>query len=152
MSPNVNILVAEDSPADIKIMQRAFQKTRLSHPIFFVRDGEEAIDFLMRKGKYSVPESSPRPDLILLDIKMPKATGTEVLRVIKAEQSLRKIPVTMLTTSGQSEDINDCYTLGANSYIVKPLDFDAFSRAIEAFCYYWTSVAVLPNGVGLGRE
>jgi len=152
MNPNVNILVAEDSLVDIKIMQRAFQKTRLPHPIFFVRDGEEAIDFLMRKGRYSDPDSSPRPDLILLDIKMPRATGTEVLRAIKNEPALRKIPVTMLTTSGQSEDINDCYNLGANSYIVKPLDFDAFSRAVEAFCFYWTSIAVLPNGVGLGRE
>lgn len=152
MVATVNILIAEDSPVDIKIMQRAFQKTRLSHPVFFVRDGEEAIDFLLQRGRYSDPNCSPHPGLILLDIKMPRATGIEVLRIVKNEPALRKIPVTMLTTSGQSEDINQCYDLGANSYIVKPLDFEAFSRAIEAFCTYWTSVAVLPDGMGLGRE
>ncbi len=152
MGTSINILIAEDSVADIKIMQRAFQKANIPHSTFFVRDGEEAIDFLTRKGKYSAPGSAPRPGLILLDIKMPKATGIEVLRVVKSEPALRRIPVTMLTTSAQTEDVEGCYQSGANSYIVKPLDFETFSRAIQTFCLYWTSVATLPNGAGLRKE
>jgi two-component system response regulator len=152
MSRNrVTILIAEDSPADIKIMERAFQEVKLLHPIFFVRDGEEAIDFLLRRGPYANPDSSPRPDLILLDIRMPKASGIEVLRIIKNTPNFHRIPVTMLTTSAQSQDINECYDLGASSYVVKPLDFNGFKQAIEAYCSYWTSVVTLPNGEGFER-
>lgn len=143
----VNILIAEDNPADIKILQRAFQRANLPYPLFFVRDGEETIDLLLRRGRYTDPSLSPCPALILLDIKMPKLSGIEVLRFIKNEPSLRRIPVTMLTSSAQLEDVTKCYEFGANSYIVKSLDFDSFVKAIQAFCDYWALLARLPGAV-----
>lgn len=128
------ILLVEDNPGDIRLTQEALKESELDVHLDVVSDGEQAVDFLLRKGKYG---SSPRPHIILLDLNLPKKNGIEVLREIKVHDSLKKIPIVVLTTSDADHDISKAYGLGANCYILKPVDFDDFARVIRLIEEFW---------------
>lgn len=131
------ILFVEDDAAHAEITMRNFKKNRISNRIIHLSDGQQALDYLMRQGEYADPESSPRPHLILLDLRLPKVDGLEILSKIKADDCLRYIPKVVLTTSDAEVDITKAYDYNVNSYLVKPLDFDKFSNLIQTFGFYW---------------
>lgn len=145
-SPSQPILLVEDSPEDYEATVRAFKRSGLKNPIFRCEDGDNALDFLHRRGRYENPEESPRPGVILLDLNLPGTDGREVLTEIKQDEELKQIPVIVLTTSNDARDVDSCYQAGANSYIQKPVDMDGFIRAIERLKGYWFEVVVLPQG------
>lgn len=145
-APSQPILLVEDSPEDFEATVRAFKRSGLKNPIFRCEDGENALDFLHRRGPYSDPEQSPRPSVILLDLNLPGTDGREVLSEIKQDERLKRIPVIVLTTSNDARDVESCYQAGANSYIQKPVDTEGFVRAIERLNGYWFEVVVLPHG------
>ena len=138
------ILLAEDDPGDQELTRRALEHSRIRNELYIVEDGEEALDYLFRRGKYENPTSSPKPDLMLLDLNMPKMDGKQLLKQMRADPTLRRIPVVALTTSRQESDIIRTYDLGANSYIVKPVDMDQFINAIKVLKDYWFQIVVLP--------
>jgi DNA-binding response OmpR family regulator len=131
------ILFIEDDPAHAEITMRNFKKNRISNKVIHLWDGQEALDYLFRHGKYTDPAVSPLPHLILLDLRLPKVDGLEVLEKIRAVDKLKCIPVVILTTSDTEADITRAYTYNVNSYLVKPMDYDKFSNLIEAFGFYW---------------
>jgi CheY-like chemotaxis protein len=139
------ILLVEDSPEDFETTERAFRRSGLKNPIFRCADGDEALDYLYRRGSYSDPLKAPRPGVILLDLNLPGTDGREVLSEIKNDPDLKQIPVIVLTTSKDDRDIEVCYRCGANSYIQKPVDLDGFMRAIERLNDYWFEVVILPR-------
>jgi CheY-like chemotaxis protein len=124
------VLMAEDDEHDILATKRAWKKHNITNPLFIVNDGEECLDFLHRRGKYGDPGTAPRPGILLLDIKMPKMDGLAVLKHIREDEELRRLPVIILTTSKAEEDRLNSYDLGANAYIVKPVGFEKFSEAV----------------------
>jgi two-component system response regulator len=136
---HVDILLAEDSPSDAEMTIRALRKRGLANNLIWVKDGREALDFLQQTGEFS-NRSSEIPKLILLDIKMPRVDGTEVLRYIMSDEKLCAVPVVMLTSSAEDRDIIESYKLGANSYIVKPVDPEDFDRAVSEVGLYWMLV------------
>jgi CheY-like chemotaxis protein len=140
----VTILLVEDNLQDIEITRRAFAKGRVHNDLMVVRDGEEALDYLYRRGKYRDPASSPRPGMILLDLNLPKIGGLEVLQRIKKDESLKAIPVIVLTVSQREQDIALSYHLGVNTYVQKPVEFDAFMRVVNTVHDYWILMATLP--------
>ena len=140
------ILLVEDSPEDFEATQRAFQKSGLKNPLLRCEDGDQALDYLHRRGQYADPAKSPRPGVILLDLNLPGTDGRQVLTEIKNNERLRDIPVVVLTTSADERDITACYRAGANSYIQKPVDIDGFMKAIERLNGYWFEVVILPKG------
>jgi CheY-like chemotaxis protein len=129
----IDILLVEDSQDDIELTLRAFKKNNLGNNIHIARDGAEALEFLKQVEK----REAPHPGLILLDLKLPKVDGIEVLKYIKSREILKRIPVVMLTTSKNDRDIKTCYDLGANSYIVKPISFKDFMETIKNIQLYW---------------
>lgn len=141
----LNILLVEDNESDIKITLRAFAKGALKTNIFVARDGVEAIEFLRNEGRYRDKERYPRPGAILLDIKMPKKDGFQVLKEVKSDPQLDFIPVIMLTSSRDEEDIVRSYRSGAASYIQKPIDYDNFIKVVDGFNYYWHIINKLPS-------
>lgn len=143
----VVILMAEDNPTDVMITQEGLASAKMSNPLFVVEDGVEALDFLRRRGKFA---DVPRPDLILLDLNMPKKGGMEVLNEIKQDENLKRIPVVILTTSKAEEDIVKAYGLHANCYISKPVDFDAFTKVIKSIQSFWFNVVTLPHEASYG--
>lgn len=138
---NIEILLVEDSPADILITREAFQDARLMNTIHVVEDGVKALEFLRREGTYA---SAPRPDLILLDLNLPRKNGREVLADIKEHDEFKAIPVIVLTTSNADEDILNAYNLHANCYVIKPVGFDNFLKAVQSIENFWFSIVVLP--------
>lgn len=132
----VDILLVEDNPTDAELTMRALRRGNLANHITWVKDGAEALDFIFRNGSYTdrPPEN---PKLILLDIKLPKVDGIEVLKQIKSDSHTRVIPVVMVTSSAEGRDITDSYELGANSYVVKPVDFEQFSETVSRAGFYW---------------
>ena len=138
------ILLAEDDPGAQELTRRALEQSRIRNELYIVEDGEEALNYLRRRGKYQDPASSPKPDLMLLDLNMPKMDGKQLLEQMRAAPNLRRIPVVALTTSKQENDIIRTYDLGANSYIVKPVDMDQFVNAIKVLKDYWFQIVVLP--------
>ena len=124
--------------------RRALEQSRIRNELYIVEDGKEALDYLFRRGKYENPASSPKPDLMLLDLNMPKMDGKQLLKQMRADPNLRRIPVVALTTSKQESDIIRTYDLGANSYIVKPVNMDQFINAIKVLKDYWFQIVVLP--------
>lgn len=140
----ITILLVEDNLQDIEITRRAFAKGRVRNDVMVVRDGEEALDYLYRRGKFQDPNASPRPGMILLDLNLPKVGGLEVLQQIKKDESLRKIPVIVLTVSQREQDIVRSYDLGVNTYIQKPVEFDNFMRVVNTIHNYWVLIATLP--------
>jgi CheY-like chemotaxis protein len=141
---SITILIADDDEEDRMLIQDALEESRLANDLRFVCDGEELSDYLYRRGKYADPRTSPRPGLILLDLNMPKKNGREALQEIKADPSLRTIPIVVLTTSKTEIDICQSYNLGANSYIAKPVTFEGLVEAIKTLGKYWLTVVELP--------
>jgi len=133
----IAILLVEDDPAHAEIVRRNFKGCRMANRLMHVEDGQEALDYLYRKGKFSDPEKSPRPGIILLDLRLPKVDGLEVLKIIKSDPGLDRIPVVILTTSAAEADMIKAYDSHANSYLVKPVDFPQFVALMESICYYW---------------
>ena len=138
------ILLAEDDRGDQELTRRALEEGKIHNDLHIVEDGEEALAYLFRRGKYQEPASSPRPDLLLLDLNLPRVDGREVLERIRADSKLRRMAVVVLTTSRQEEDILRSYELGCNSFITKPVDMDQFIRVIHALEEYWFQIVVLP--------
>jgi two-component system, response regulator len=135
--PAITILLVEDNPDHAELTLRALKRGMLLNRIHWVKDGAEALDYLYRRGAYRSAEQAPRPGLILLDMKLPKVDGHEVLRQIKADAGLKSIPVVMLTTSDRSDDVDLCYQAGANSFVTKPVSFHEFVKTIESVEIYW---------------
>ncbi len=131
------ILLVEDDQAHAEIVRRNLCEARVANRIMHVTDGQAALDYLYHQDAYSDPGSSPRPTLILLDLRLPKVDGMEVLRRIKDDEGLRTIPVVVLTTSAAEMDVSGCYNNGVCSYLVKPVDFEHFRELMEAFGFYW---------------
>jgi len=134
---NIEILFVEDSTDDAILTIRALSKSGFTNKLLHVVNGAEALDFLYCRGTYSTRDSSQHPKLILLDLKMPKVSGMQVLEKVKSDPKLKTIPVVMLTSSKEGPDIEKCFELGANSYIVKPVDSDNFFQAIKEIGLYW---------------
>ncbi|HZH98830.1 MAG TPA: response regulator [Fimbriimonadaceae bacterium] len=143
---NTTLLLADDDPDDRLLVKDALQESRLEADLRLVEDGEELMDYLHRRGKYAEPDSSPHPDLILLDLKMPRKSGHQVLEEIKGTPELKRIPVVVLTTSKAEEDIVRAYNSGANSFIVKPTTFGALTEAMKTLERYWFKLTALPPG------
>jgi CheY-like chemotaxis protein len=138
------VLLVEDNPDHAMLAMKAFKKGNLTAEVFWVKDGQEALDFLARHGQWAEPGAAPRPGLILLDIHLPKVNGHEVLRQIKNDPSLRTIPVVMLTTSAGPDDLAASYGLGANSYVTKPVSAKIFVDHLESLKLYWLFTNAAP--------
>ncbi len=138
------ILLVEDNPDHVLIIKRALELNNVLNEVRVVEDGQEALDYLYRRGRYADPEAAPRPGLILLDIKLPKVDGFEVLKQIKSDPMLKMIPIIMLTSSEQEADVVKSYLNGANSYIVKPVHFHEFIERVREMKLYWILVNTLP--------
>jgi len=136
-SYDADILFVEDNPDDAELTLRALRKNQFTNSVFRVSDGEEALDFIFAKGKFSGRANSKKPKVILLDLKLPKINGIEVLREIKNHDETKIIPTVILTSSKEEIDIEECYNLGANSYIVKPISFDTFMKTVTDLGLYW---------------
>ncbi|HYU01581.1 MAG TPA: response regulator [Gemmatimonadales bacterium] len=133
----VEILLVEDNPTDAELTLRAFKARNFANQVFVARDGAEALDFFFGDGSHPLRDIGVVPKVVLLDLKLPKVDGLEVLRRLKADERTRTIPVVILTSSREEPDIAAAYRLGANSYIVKPVDFEAFARAVSEVGLYW---------------
>ncbi len=141
-SASVNILLVEDNPGDVRLTETAFAEFNSAVKIHVAYDGVEAMEFLRKESKF---DSAPSPDIILLDVNLPRKNGHEVLEEIKQDEKFRRIPVIMLTTSDSGHDIRKAYELHANCYLTKPVDLEEFLSMIEVFSQYWISVACLPT-------
>jgi CheY-like chemotaxis protein len=133
----VTILLVEDEPAHAEIVRRNLEGFRVANRIIHVEDGQAALDYLFHQGAYTDPMTSPRPNLVLLDLRLPKVDGLEVLRRIKEDAELKCIPTVVLTTSSAEADMISAYTNGVGSYLVTPVDFEKFSKLMEIFGFYW---------------
>lgn len=140
----ITILVADDDEEDRMLTRDALEESRVINELYFVEDGDELLDYLHRRGRYSDPALSPRPGLILLDLNMPRKDGREALREIKDDPELRRIPVIILTTSKAEEDVFRTYDLGANSFITKPVDFASMVDIMREIGRYWIEIVELP--------
>ena len=139
------ILLVEDEEAHAEIVRRNFETCRMAHRLIHVTDGEAALDYLFRRNGFSDPAKSPRPGVILLDLRLPKVDGLEVLKIIKTDSDLHSIPVVVLTTSKTETDMVKSYDRHANSYLVKPVDFTQFTQLMETFGYYWLAWNQYPH-------
>jgi two-component system response regulator len=147
MTGTQTILIVEDSDDDFFAAQRSFQKAGLNNPIRRCATGDEAVDYLFHRGAFSDAELAPLPGIILLDLNLPGLDGREVLRQVKTNSSLRRIPVIVLTTSNSEKDVEQCYADGANSYVQKPVDIHGFVLAITRLKDFWFEIAILPKEV-----
>jgi CheY-like chemotaxis protein len=138
----VEILLVEDNPGDARLAMEALKDAKVKNKLHWVEDGVEAMAFLRREGKYS---DAPHPDVILLDLNLPRKDGREVLEEIKRDEDLRRIPVVILTASNAEEDIIKTYNLHANCYIRKPVDFDRFIEVVQSIDYFWLTIVTLPT-------
>ncbi|EKT85923.1 response regulator [Leptospira santarosai] len=136
----ISILYAEDNPQDSELTLRSLKRHNLTNQVKLVRDGEEALEYLYATGRYENRDKTQLPSLILLDLKMPKVDGIEVLRRVRSEEFTKMLPVVILTSSAEEKDIVESYRLGVNSYVVKPLDFDKFSEVASEIGFYWILV------------
>ena len=137
MATDKFIMLIEDNPDDETLTQRALKKSNILNDIVIARDGVEALDFLFCEGRYSTRNPRKRPTIILLDLKLPKINGLDVLKRLRADERTRLFPIVILTSSKEEQDLINCYRLGANSYIRKPLDFNRFVDAVGKLCLYW---------------
>jgi CheY-like chemotaxis protein len=149
MEPNesslhpIEILLVEDNPGDSRLAKEALKESKLKNNLYIAEDGVEAMNFLYKTGKYS---KMPRPDLVILDLNLPKKDGREVLAEIKNDDNLKRIPVVILTISKAEEDILKTYNLHANCYVTKPLDLDQFMKVVKSIEDFWLTIVKLPNG------
>ena len=142
---DVEILIVEDNRQDAEMALRALKKNKIANNVLVVEDGEEALDFIFAKGKFKEKSKNSRPKIILLDLKLPKVDGLEVLKNVKSNPDTKIIPVVVLTSSKEENDLIKSYKLGANSYIVKPVDFDKFVDAVQDLGLYWLLLNQLPD-------
>ena len=140
------ILMADDSDNDLELAQRVLMQSKLANEVVVVHDGAEALDFLYRRGEF-VTRNPTNPMMVLLDIKMPKVSGFDVLKEMKSDPLLWSIPVVMLTSSRQGPDVDECYRLHANAYVVKPVDFGQFADAIQTIGKFWAILNEVPLGI-----
>ena len=145
----VEILLAEDEPSDADLCMRALKRKKVANHVVWVKDGAEALDFLFARGPYAHRSGVGPPRLLLLDIKMPKVNGFEVLRQIRADARLAALPVVIMTSSSEERDIAEGYHLGANSYVPKPVDFASFQRAVEEVGLYWMLLNKVPGTIAV---
>lgn len=145
LTKSINLLIADDDPDDRMMTQAALEESYLLNSLYFVENGQELMDFLKRRGKYTDPATSPRPDLILLDLNMPRKDGREALMEIKADPDLRAVPIIVLTTSKSEEDILKSYDLGVNCFISKPVLFEELINVMRSIGQYWFDIVKLPN-------
>ncbi|MEX0779202.1 MAG: response regulator [Balneolales bacterium] len=145
MDKEIEILLVEDNMSDAELAMRALKKKNLSNQLIHLKDGEEALEFIFAKGKFSDRDITKTPKMILLDLKMPRIDGIEVLRRIKEDERTKTIPVIVLTSSNEDPDIKRCYELGANSYIVKPVEFDGFLNSVTEVGLYWMLINRQPH-------
>lgn len=143
LTPNKHLLVVEDSPSQLDLITEALQHKSQDYYLHSVHNGEEALDFLYGRSNYT---HAPRPDMIILDLNLPRINGWEMLSKIKADPRLKLIPVVVFTTSDADADILKCYSLEANCYVVKPKDVDEFFQFVQAIEYFWLKIATLPRG------
>jgi len=136
----VDILLVEDNPRDAELITRAIRKQNIVNPLFVVEDGAEALDFIFCRGAYTDRDISNQPKVVLLDLKLPKVNGLEILKAIKTDERTRTIPVVVVTSSQEDPDIKTAYALGANSYVVKPVSSDAFIDTMSKLGLYWLLV------------
>jgi len=148
------ILLVEDNPSDIALTRRALEKARIANKLVITEDGQEAIDYLLGTGTYAGRDTSDQPMLTLLDLRLPKVEGLEVLRRIRGDAATRRIPVVILTSSNEEQDLARSYDLGINSYIRKPVDFNQFAQSVEQLGLYWLVLnePPPPNGDGGQRN
>ena len=139
------ILLVEDNPDDVLLLKRAFKKAGLPHALQIASHGEEAVDYLAGDGRYADRDKHPFPALMLLDLQLPRRSGHEVLEWLRAQDDLRRLPVVVLTSSREPTDINRAYDLGANSYLVKPVSFDALLEMVQVLERYWIALAERPE-------
>ena len=139
----VEILLVEDNPADVRLTREALKEGKVYNNLHWAKDGVEALEFLHRQGKHA---AAPRPDIILLDLNLPKIDGREVLQDIKKDENLKRIPVVILTTSKAEEDVLKSYNLHANCYVTKPVDLEQFIVVVKSIDMFWLTVVTLPNG------
>jgi CheY-like chemotaxis protein len=142
----ITILLVDDDEEDLAMTQEALRESRLGNDLRTAHDGEELMDYLLRRGEYAEPAAAPRPGLILLDLNMPRKDGREALSEIKSNPELRKIPVIVLTTSKAEEDIFRTYDLGVSSFITKPVTFAGLVEAMQVLTQYWLEIVELPTG------
>ena len=140
-APPVEILLVEDNPGDVRLTQEALKEGKVYNNLHWAKDGVEALEFLKRQGKHA---KAPRPDIILLDLNLPKKDGREVLAVIKNDADLKHIPVVVLTTSVAEEDVLKSYSLHANCYVTKPVDLEKFIQVVQSIDRFWLTVVTLP--------
>ena len=140
----ITILMADDDPEDRMLTQDAFKESRVANDLRFVEDGQQLLDYLRGTGKFTNGADAPKPDLILLDLNMPRVDGREALKAIKSDPDLRRIPIIVLTTSKAEEDIFRTYDLGVNSYIAKPVTFEGLVEVVKAIGQYWVCIVELP--------
>jgi len=141
----VEILLVEDNLDDAELTIRALKKYNLTNKLHHVKDGDEALDFIFAQGIYSKRKVENTPKIILLDLKMPKVSGIEVLRYLKVDERTKRIPIVILTSSKEDPDIKNCYSLGVNSYVLKPVAFDDFVKAVNDIGLYWMILNQAPN-------
>lgn len=139
------IVLVEDNPADAELAIRALRRSRIANHIELLQDGAEALDFIFCREAYSHRQITDHPKIILLDLKLPKVSGLEVLRQIKSDPRTQMIPIIVMTSSAQDSDIIESYKLGVNSYIVKPVDFEQFNKSVEQLGLYWVLMNRTPN-------
>jgi CheY-like chemotaxis protein len=142
----LSILLVEDNQDHAELTLKALKNGSAAHEVYWVKDGEEALDFLQRRGRWADASTAPRPALVLLDVNLPKVGGHEVLRRIKADDGLRAIPVVMLTTSDREEEVAASYRMGVNSFVTKPVKFTDFVERIKSVKGYWVTTNRLPEG------
>lgn len=137
----IDILLVEDSPSDVLLTREALRDARIANDLSVARDGEDAMAYLRQEGDHA---GKPRPDIVILDLNLPRKDGRDVLREIKSDDSLRRIPVVVLTTSSSDRDIGDCYDSHANCFLTKPIDFEEFIDVVRSMEHFWISVVRLP--------
>jgi len=137
----IDVLLVEDNPGDVRLTQEAFEEAKINNELHVVRDGESALDFVYRRGEY---DAAPTPDLVLLDLNLPKIDGTDVLEAIKTDEALQRIPVIVLTSSAAEEDIVKSYELHSNAYLTKPVEPDEFVELVRSFEEFWFTLVKLP--------
>ncbi|MDQ3728848.1 MAG: response regulator [Actinomycetota bacterium] len=145
----IKILLVEDQPADIRLTQEVLKQGKVANELHVAEDGEKAMEFLRKEGDYA---DMPRPDLVILDLNLPRMDGKEVLRAIKTDPDLLQIPVIMLTTSAAERDIVDAYSHHVNAYITKPIDLDEFVGVVSSIEQFWLSIVRLPEGLDGGED
>ncbi len=141
----VEILLVEDSDLDAELTMKALKRNKLSNNVVRLKDGEQAIDYLFAKGEFKGRNTKRKPKLVLLDLKMPKVSGLEVLKAIRKNEKTKELPVVMLTSSKEERDMVESYTYGVNSYIVKPVEFDEFTKAVKDVGFYWLILNQTPQ-------